>query len=88
MIRRVAFAAAVSLVLCSPAVQAQDAAKTAPAAPPKEKKICRSEQKTGSMMTKRTCHTAAEWSAIDQNNATSARRFMDRMSSTAVNGES
>ena len=34
----------------------------------KEKKICRREMSTGSMMAKRTCHTKTEWTAIDQQN--------------------
>ncbi|WP_375382097.1 hypothetical protein [uncultured Sphingomonas sp.] len=29
------------------------------------KKICRTDTNTGSIMPKSTCHTAAEWAAID-----------------------
>lgn len=37
---------------------------TAPAAAPaKERKICRGETATGSMMPRRVCRTAAEWAA-------------------------
>jgi hypothetical protein len=46
---------------------------TAPASganvpPVKEKKICRSEASTGSIMTKRVCHTQAEWNAVTEAN--------------------
>lgn len=37
-------------------------------APPKEKKICRSVEVTGSIMPKSTCHTKAEWAQIDAAN--------------------
>ncbi len=53
--------------LASTAAQAQ----TAPtdAAPPKpavkDKKICRTEDDTGSIVPKRVCHTKAEWEAIN-----------------------
>ena len=36
--------------------------------PVKEKKICRSEASTGSIMTKRVCHTQAEWNALTEAN--------------------
>jgi hypothetical protein len=45
---------------------------------PKEKKICRSLEVTGSIMPKRTCHTKAEWAQIDATNAADARQFADR----------
>jgi hypothetical protein len=51
----------------NPSVQ-QAPSAAAPAAPVKEKKTCRVEASTGSMMAKRTCHTAAEWAAIDRAN--------------------
>ena len=31
------------------------------------KKICRTDTSTGSIMPKSTCHTAAQWAAIDNN---------------------
>jgi hypothetical protein len=34
----------------------------------KEKKICRREASTGSILPARICHTAAEWAQIDQAN--------------------
>ncbi len=56
--------------LTGTAVQAQtapaDAAPAAaPAKPVKEKRICRAEEDTSSIVAKRICHTKAEWSAID-----------------------
>ena len=47
----------------APAVPAQPGA-----APVKEKKICRTEESTGSIMIKRICHTQAEWNALSQAN--------------------
>ena len=43
-------------------------AQTSDAANPphKEKKICRSEAVTGSIMPRRTCRTADEWRQIDK----------------------
>ncbi|KQN03872.1 hypothetical protein [Sphingomonas sp. Leaf25] len=45
------------------------ALQTAPAPPP-EKKICRRDVATGTIMPRRTCRTRAEWAQIDA--ATSA----------------
>ncbi|WP_206240042.1 hypothetical protein [Novosphingobium terrae] len=42
---------------------APDAAPAKPAV--KEKKICRQDDDTGSIVPKRTCHTKAEWAAIE-----------------------
>jgi hypothetical protein len=47
-------------------------------APPKEKKLCRSLEVTGSIMPKHSCHTKAEWAQIDAANAADARQFADR----------
>jgi hypothetical protein len=52
-------------------------AEDAPA-PPKEKKVCRSEAVTGSIMARSTCHTKTEWEQIDSANARSARQMLDR----------
>ena len=62
------------------ALLAQDAAP-APAAAPvaakpeKEKKICRREETTGSVMLTRVCHTKEEWVAIDKANQDAANQF-------------
>lgn len=55
----------------APQAAATDAAKP-------EKKICRKEIVTGSMMAKRTCHTAAEWAQIDQTNAANTEELSRR----------
>ncbi|WP_343615376.1 hypothetical protein [Novosphingobium sp.] len=53
-------------LLAGTAVQAQTApSDAAPAKPVKEKRICRAEEDTSSIVAKRICHTKAEWSAID-----------------------
>ncbi len=59
--------AALLLLVAAP-VSAQTAkAKTIPGAA--DKKICRREESTGSIMPgKRTCHTLAEWRQIDEAN--------------------
>jgi hypothetical protein len=51
-----------ALLAAAPATDGP-AAPAAPAAPVKEKKICRSEEVTGSIMPKRVCRTQAEWNA-------------------------
>lgn len=54
-------------VLAEPAqAQAGTAvASTAASEKAKEKKICRAEANTGSIMPKRVCHTQAEWAEIE-----------------------
>jgi len=41
----------------------------------KEKKICRREETTGSIMPTRICHTKDEWVQIDEANAHAAEQF-------------
>lgn len=43
--------------------------------PVKEKKLCRREEVTGSIMPRSTCRTKAEWAAIDAQNAVNNERF-------------
>lgn len=40
------------------------------------KRICRSETPTGSMMSKNVCHTRAEWTMIDEQNQTATNNAM------------
>ena len=54
-----------ALCLAVPAIAQTDAAQTPVTKPAKPKKTCRSEEFTGSRMPQRTCHTEAEWAAID-----------------------
>lgn len=44
----------------------------------KEKKICRSEEVTGSMFTKRVCHTKAEWAALEAERERGAAALRNR----------
>ncbi len=57
------------------------AGDAAPVKVEKEKKFCRIEQVTGSMFDRRTCHTTAEWKAIDEANAAETKRVQDHRSS-------
>ncbi|MEO5939006.1 MAG: hypothetical protein ABIQ43_08350 [Sphingomonas sp.] len=41
------------------------------------KKTCRSQESTGSLFSKRICHTAAEWASIDERNRQDASNFDD-----------
>ncbi|MDV3456240.1 hypothetical protein RZN05_04535 [Sphingomonas sp. HF-S4] len=60
---------------------AQDAAPSpAEPKPAKEKMICRSQVATGSFMTKRVCHTKAEWARINGANEQHTDGFRDRSS--------
>jgi hypothetical protein len=43
--------------------------------PVKEKKVCRRDETTGSIMPKSVCHTKAEWAQIDAQNAVNTERF-------------
>lgn len=52
--------------------------------PAKPKKVCRSEQPTGSFIAKRTCHTAEEWKAIDAANGQNAHDALDHARSQAA----
>jgi len=75
MRRFIMFAAAFTLS-GSLLAQATAPASTVPAAAPeKEKKICRREQVTGSIMQQRICHTREEWAAIDEANRQAAQNF-------------
>jgi hypothetical protein len=54
-------------------------ASSAPAEKPaKEKKICRQEDVTGSIMPRRTCHTKEEWAQIDASNSQYAQHVLGR----------
>lgn len=66
--------------LCAFSVGLNAQATPAPGAekPVKEKKICRQEDVTGSIMMARTCHTKEEWAEIDAANARSAQHVLGR----------
>jgi len=42
-----------------------------------DKKVCRTLEQTGSIFTKRICHTAEEWKTIDADDARSAQSLSD-----------
>jgi len=67
-----------ALCALSGALHAQTDPAPAPAKPIKEKKICRQEDVTGSIMMARTCHTKEEWAQIDAENARNAQRVLGR----------
>ncbi|WP_419807607.1 hypothetical protein [Sphingomonas sp.] len=69
-----------TLILLLLAVQmASPAAQPTPAPAPADRKVCRSETTTGSIMPgKRTCHLRSEWAAIDAANGRSVDTFRDR----------
>jgi len=71
-----AFAATISLAAA--AVAADKNATADPVdAPKKEKKLCRAQVATGSIMEKRICHTRSEWDAIDRQNNANAQNALD-----------
>lgn len=62
-----------SMLAAAPTIAQDQAAK-----PVKEKMVCRAEEKTGSIMRKRICHTKAEWDVIDKENEAASRSALDR----------
>ena len=66
------------------AVTATSVAAQETPAPPKEKKICRSERMTGSLTrSTRICLTAAQWKEVNDR----TRRGVDEMASAASGGK-
>ncbi len=55
-----------------------------PVAPAAEKKICRSEQVTGSIFPKRVCHTKSEWVTVDEEQQRSAEQLQQRSRGNGV----
>jgi hypothetical protein len=76
------FALVLTVMIATPAMAETDAASSTK--PEKPKKICRDEGATGTIFTKRICHTAAEWHAIDEANSHATDAVRNR--STAVEG--
>lgn len=58
-----------ALAACSALAQEKPAT---PPTPPREKKICRSQIVTGSIMRQSTCHARAQWAEIDAVNQRNA----------------
>jgi curli biogenesis system outer membrane secretion channel CsgG len=63
MYRQALLATFVAALAIAPA-QAQESAGSTASKPAKEKKICKRSIATGSVMTKVTCRTKAEWDAM------------------------
>lgn len=74
-----------ALCVSSTALYAQAAPAPAGEKPVKEKKICRQEDVTGSIMMARTCHTKEEWAQIDAVNARNAQHLLGRDGSPTGN---
>ena len=57
----------------------------APSNPIKEKKVCKSLEKTGSILAARTCMTKSQWEAVTKKNAENLDRFArDRDAAASV----
>ncbi len=66
------------LALSAPAFAGDDKSDPAPI---KEKKICRTDRVTGSLLAKRrTCLTKAQWDQLEQANRASVDRYTSRQS--------
>jgi hypothetical protein len=75
---------AVSLLAASPDAATQAAVPTP--TPVKERKICHDEPETGSLISKRTCHTKAEWDAINKASARDIDAFRNKPMQSPVHG--
>lgn len=83
MVRKFLFVVA-ALAVSSPAL-AKDHHEKSDA----DKKVCRYDNSTGSIMRKRICHTVVEWKQIDDANADAGRKSMDKfMTSRNMTGGS
>jgi len=72
-----------AFVLLSTAAHAESTASPS-AEPVKEKKICRSQPKTGSFIAKRICHTRAEWKAIEDAQSRVSEQAIDKLRNSRV----
>lgn len=57
-------ALSLAMILAGTSVAASAAEQEAPEKPKSEKQVCKYETATGSFMSRRICHTKAEWEAI------------------------
>jgi hypothetical protein len=79
---KVMLAATLAVALSAPAVAGNTDESNAQQAP-KEKKICRTETVTGSLVSKRrVCLTKAEWDQLSQQARDSVNRFTSRSTGT------
>jgi hypothetical protein len=75
-------ALAATLLLSLPAAAAELTAKPVATPVPAERKICRTETRTGSNMPRRICHTRAEWDVLAGQSAEATARALDRRPAT------
>jgi len=68
-------------LMATPALSQDSAPAPAPAA--KEKKTCRRQEVTGSIMPKSICHTTAQWAEIEQQQTRDADALRNRQSGSA-----
>lgn len=75
-------APALAQVTTAPTVADPAAAMAAApvAAPPKPKKVCRTNQVTGRRIAQTTCYTAAQWAEYDRVQAEAAKNLIDDVS--------
>jgi hypothetical protein len=79
---KILLAATLAIALSTPAM-AGDKDESSEQQAPKEKKICRTETVTGSLVSKRrVCLTKAEWDQLSQQARDSVNRFTSRSTGT------
>jgi hypothetical protein len=86
MFRFLCAMAAFSVVAVSPALAASDPAT--PSKPAKEKKVCKSDNRTGSIMPKRICRTQEEWDRLTEQGRADMDRVRDMDRSRAMTSPS
>ncbi|MGY2734161.1 hypothetical protein [Sphingomonas sp. UYP23] len=74
----------VAVLLCAPSLAYAADTVAAPAPVEKEKKVCRSEESTGSLFVKRVCHTKTEWTALDAERQRAAESMNSRRNGNGV----
>ena len=85
MHRQALVATFVAALAIAPA-QAQENGGSSGSKPPKEKKICKRATATGSVMTKVTCRTKAEWDALSAAGRSDLDRTRDLERSRSMGG--
>jgi hypothetical protein len=83
---RLIVTAATALALAAPAAAQESPNPTDTSAPAaKEKKICKRQIATGSIMSRPICHTKAEWAAISARNQADGDHLRDLQSASPTN---
>ena len=81
---RVALPVMFALVAMAAPAAALDNSGSTAEKPVKEKRVCKSETGTGSIMPKRVCRTKAEWNALTEQSQGNLQRSQDVSRSTAT----